>query len=777
MAHEEATSYTQMLLRRAGLKYRMGAPVFLHPAEATKRLRAQTAMEKLRPIRTGKRMSVSAGDIPEQGGLVEESQSEEKTVDVATEAETAGSDWWKKRESILEVQKRSRSFAVLRISNAQGMNGAGSSKSKKRKEMYNLTEISSFDQQSPLKRRIKLDEEAFQIKEQVEKLLAYKFEIDICRFHIPIRLEPAHVLEDIAIRVKNSLNAHSLDTPAKATHVRDLMRLPQLQGRQLHSIKYHSERGISRSTLPSSTQRHRSVISRSVSEIIALRGLTEYQLAAEIAKEVGKIYLFLNEFDGLSSNVEGAFGEFCAHLWLTTELEKLKHTNSRIETEIREKQVLLEEAVRQLQDIQTRIDMAQKERQEADEAELVAEKKVAEAKRALQYGWPGANRKLNEAKAAQENAAKELEEAVEAERIVAGEQKPAIERQKQEVEQEISSCKQKFSNNVTMIDAISLFLNAQESNSHVIYGQTFRHLIHAVASMDWDVKKFLQHLKESKHLPVIDDKLNGFELDEQGGGEAGKPEEKFSIEKTMSFSVVYQRMKQRLQSKPLGAFGATPSLFVSEGSLHVSAEPAKNFEDQVLEELDDRISLSQHGDFSSKELSELCGLVLRNKHDQQYCCELGRKTLKEAQGCRAEGKLREAEALVGKARDAFGQAGDLGQNDRVSLESFAKKVQRDVHQLDMAVSCHKQAEEAARNGALTTFRRFWNNALELYQSCGAAANKPGMLPALEELDRRIKVLEEDVSALEVVLSQAKSSFEEENYFECAKHVSVSAIAS
>jgi hypothetical protein len=176
--------------------------------------------------------------------------------------------------------------------------------------------------------------------------------------------------------------------------------------------------------IEASNARAHAKVHRDVKEIVVLRGMSLYQLSGEIAKAVGNAFLFLEHYDGLDAHTEGAFCELCSYLWASEEKSQVMATAEQYHHKIAELECELAYTVEELKVLEVAVQDAHKERAEADAAELHARKALSAARDAVKYGWPGAERKMQAAKQAEIDAARELDEAIEAESKVLGKEYP-----------------------------------------------------------------------------------------------------------------------------------------------------------------------------------------------------------------------------------------------------------------------------------------------------------------------------------------------------------------
>ena len=219
------------------------------------------------------------------------------------------------------------------------------------------------------------------------------------------------------------------------------------------------------------------------------------------------------------------------------------------------------------------------------------------------------------------------------------------------------------------------------------------------------------------------------------------------------------RVVTRLSEAPPGAPGPPAVLSYEEAPTHVHAEPAESYEEELMDDLQDRMALVDAGSMKSDELAEYCALFLRGEHDGQYCSMAGEEAFNKVRfvspylftkngadgqfmdpGCTKTGKwmkivrisradecfmpfppqAKEVRALgeldlamkhLKKARSAFTNAGQLGEKRMWDVQSLEKAVSNEVHQLGVAVSLHKKAKAAVESGTLVQVKsrklRFW----------------------------------------------------------------------
>lgn len=184
-----------------------------------------------------------------------------------------------------------------------------------------------------------------------------------------------------------------------------------------------------------------------------------------------------------------------------------------------------------------------------------------------------------------------------------------------------------------------------------------------------------------------------------------------------------------------------------------------------MDDLQDRMTLVDPGAMNGTELAEYCALILRGEHNSAYCQEAGEAAFTQAKEVRATGELDQAMRNIKKAKSAFKNAGKGGEKRLWDVQSLEKAVSNEVHQLEMAVSLHRKAHAAVQTGSLLAFRRHYQDSKTLYLKCGAAAQKEGMLPSLEVLEKGVVVQETNVMRITDMLNkclEAKAAGDYEN---------------
>jgi len=128
-------------------------------------------------------------------------------------------------------------------------------------------------------------------------------------------------------------------------------------------------------------------VHRNVHEILALRGMSSYQLAGEVAKAIGSAFLFLEHYDGLDSHTEGAFCELCSYMLAREEKSQLMQKAGVIHEKIAELEGELKYTEEELKVLEQHVKEAHKEREEADEAGLHAKHTVTITKTCTLSVW------------------------------------------------------------------------------------------------------------------------------------------------------------------------------------------------------------------------------------------------------------------------------------------------------------------------------------------------------------------------------------------------------
>ena len=122
------------------------------------------------------------------------------------------------------------------------------------------------------------------------------------------------------------------------------------------------------------------------------------------------------------------------------------------------------------------------------------------------------------------------------------------------------------------------------------------------------------------------------------------------------------------------------------------------------------------------------------------------------------------------AASAFAHGGPKAKQHLSELEYQQKVVSRELDQLKKASYCHQKAEEAMKDGQLIVFRRYWNEAKSLYESCGAAAKKSQYLPALLAWDDIIKKQEQDLKMMGDAIAATTKALEDKDMVTAAQQV-------
>jgi hypothetical protein len=371
---------------------------------------------------------------------------------------------------------------------------------------------------------------------RVESILGDVYGIDIRKYGIPIRVtDSMSEIMRAHLAQKSRLNAHTLDVAPRAAFTKNEITLPKGMGRHLHTAAYYQNQDITDAvgdrprSSPAKTEGDRPLSSRSgrirlppmehqrlkveasvarahvsvhrdVEEIIVLRGMSSYQLSSEVAKVVGRAFLFLEHYDGLDAHTEGAFCELCSYLWAREEKSQLIVAAEKTHVKIAELECQLNFVRDEIKVLEVHVKEAHREREEANAAELHAKKTLAAARDAVKYGWPGAQRKMDAAKLAQKDAARELEEAEEAEEKVIGKEYPAALEKQEHVLAELEKERLRLEETEAATSAYRMYMLTQENNPHPIYGDTFRKALLGYESVEGRMRPFLQYLKEASQF-------------------------------------------------------------------------------------------------------------------------------------------------------------------------------------------------------------------------------------------------------------------------------------
>lgn len=137
------------------------------------------------------------------------------------------------------------------------------------------------------------------------------------------------------------------------------------------------------------------------------------------------------------------------------------------------------------------------ERAEADAAELIAKKKLQEAKEAKRFGRPGAERKMQAAAEYQKEAAREQEEAVAAEALVVGGRLSDAKNRLSAAERSMQEARSEATRNQNIAGSCALYMLAQENNPHMVVGKGFRRALRGYDAAGAKMGHFLTHLKET----------------------------------------------------------------------------------------------------------------------------------------------------------------------------------------------------------------------------------------------------------------------------------------
>ena len=371
---------------------------------------------------------------------------------------------------------------------------------------------------------------------RVESILGDVYGIDIRQYGIPIRVtDSMSEIMRAHLAQKTRLNAHILDVAPRAAFTKNEITLPKGLGRHLHTAAYYQNQdrtdavGDRPRSSPAKTEGDRPLSSRSgrirlppmehqrlkveasvarahvsvhrdVEEIIVLRGMSSYQLSSEVAKVVGRAFLFLEHYDGLDAHTEGAFCELCSYLWAREEKSQLIAAAEKTHVKIAELECQLNFVRDEIKVLEVHVKEAHREREEANAAELHAKKTLAAARDAVKHGWPGAQRKMDAAKLAEMDAARELEEAEEAEEKVIGKEYPAALEKQKHVLAELEKERLRLEETEAATSAYRMYMLTQENNPHPIYGDTFRKALLGYESVEGRMRPFLQYLKEASQF-------------------------------------------------------------------------------------------------------------------------------------------------------------------------------------------------------------------------------------------------------------------------------------
>ena len=615
--------------------------------------------------------------------------------------------------------------------------------------------------------------EARDTMRRVLHILGDMFGIDIREYGIPIRVtDSVAEIRDSNMMQKTRLNAHSLDCAPRAACIKTEILLPKGMGRHLHTAAYYKEdapkgdlggmttpytsggsgkiklppMGHQRVNVEASVARAHAKVHRDVEEFVVVRGMSRYQLSGEIAKVVGSAFLFLEYYEGLDAHTEGAFCELCSYVWAKEEKAQLLTATAGMHMRLVELEGELEYVQQELALLQVQVANAHKERDEANEAELHAKKTLSAARDSVKYGWPGAERKMQAAKQAEIDAARELEEASQAEDKVIGKEYPDALAKRSHVQVEMAKVSEQLAEMEAAMSAYSMYMLTQENNPHPIYGDTFRKALLGLESVEGRMRVFLGHLKDTSHFIQPRPKTRE-EMEEEAAEQSRAQQAERDLQaqaQREQLGTLFGRITDRLKSAPPGAPGMPAALSYQETFIRVPTELAQTFDQQVLAELDDKMRNLGTGELTSKELSQYCAMTIRGEHDAGYCLVVGEKALADAKQMRFTGDLDNARTALVRADSALKNAGPAGEKHTGELEHLEKIISREWNQLQKAIGCHQLCEKSLHEGSLTNFRRYWNEAKSLYESCGAVAQKERYLPALVKWDEMVKHQEKDL---------------------------------
>lgn len=200
------------------------------------------------------------------------------------------------------------------------------------------------------------------------------------------------------------------------------------------------------------------------------------------------------------------------------------------------------------------------------------------------------------------------------------------------------------------MSAYTMYMLTQENNPHPIYGETFRRALLGFESVEGRMRIFLAHLKETSQLiqprPKTKEEIEQEEAELFGLQQAER--DLAAEEQRRQLGTLFGRINDRLKSAPPGAPGMPACLSYEEKFVRVAVVPVKTFDQEVLDELDDKMRNLGTGELTSKELSEYCAMTVRGEHDEGYCLEVGEQSLKDAKQKRFDGDLEDAKTALVK---------------------------------------------------------------------------------------------------------------------------------
>ena len=579
-----------------------------------------------------------------------------------------------------------------------------------------------------------------------------------------------------------TLGAHAtlLDADARSLLLRSDERLYQQQGRTLHYRAGYSAMGQAPAEVPAGAARERHSVHKTAAHVLVLRGLQAHEVGAEMAKQLAMAYLYLHDLESAPALVQAGFTELLCYLWLRGELRRCEEEAAAASAQLDKVRATAAEVNAELGVIEQSVRDALREREEANAAEVHAKKKLREATDAERYGWPGARRKMEAALQAERDAVRELAEAEEAENAVLGDLLPQAEarRTKLAEHERAETARHAFAQRHAAL--FRMYVLAQENNPHSLYGAGLREALVGLAAVDGELPTLLAFLRRNRRFPTPRAKTPAELL------EAAEAQRRAEAAADAEASAARNRLlrdqmgaiTRRLRSAPLGAPGALPALLYETNPRRRGAAGGggadESYEERVLGELQDALVRAnvQSGarGLSSEQLREFCALEVRSEHDQGFCLAAGQEALQTAKDRRTAGDLVGCKRELLRSRAALQHAGEEGEKLTFGLDRLEKVVNQEIAKLDTARSFHSQAAAAADKGDLDGFHNLLDQALQLYEECGEAAEREDMLPALFELKEKVAEHEMQLRTMNTAIKEVVAALEADRLEDAARNI-------
>ena len=507
-------------------------------------------------------------------------------------------------------------------------------------------------------------------------------------------------------------------------------------------------------------------------EILLLQNMPREHVGAELARELGRAFLYLaEEQPATDSLTEQGFAELCCYLWVRAELQALETSRAHCREQLKALHDAREVRKAERATILADVERARRERVQANEAEAFARKQLAEAKEARLFGWPGAERKMEVARLAAAAAERVLIEAVECESHVTGARLPQVDEELARISVQEAAMNRQAERDEQLTAAYGIYLLTMENNPHPVLGAGLRAALAGFDAVGGNMRLFVSALLSTGKFAEPRRKT-AEELRIEAAEAENLRRALQDAEDTERNRLSQERisaLRARLADAPRGAPGPPPELLAGGSAVSVgeSAQPVESdgsldvLDDAIIDELQDRFHRSEPGSMDAAALVEYFSHKIRGEHSQPYCCELGEGHLRTVNSLRAHGDLDGALLFCSKAETAFTHAGAEGEKKMWTVTSLKNSILREQSQLQTAISFQRKAENAVQSGILFDgFRKFYKEAVNLYKGCGIAANQDDRLPALERLYAAVLLQEEHFRAMSQALEVAKNSFAE-----------------